>query len=402
MPASVSGAASGSGEERRFRLRPVLTAISVVTAGVMPAFLLGGLAVQVRSEIGFGTAALGLAVALFFATSALASATAGRVVERVGATLGMRLTALGAAASMLGVALLARSWVALAACLVLGGLSNALSHPASNLSLAREVPAGRQGLSFGIKQSAIPAATLLAGLAVPLVATTVGWRWAFVGGAALSLMVALLVRGGVGGLAPPSGGESRATEATFSALVLLAVGIGLGSAAITPLGAFLVESSVAAGLGAAEAGLLLALGSGLNILVRVVLGRLADEMSGGRLRIVAGMLALGAAGLAILATGTAGWLLVAGVVLAFGAGWGWTGLFNFAVVITNRKAPAAATGVTQMGASAGSALGPLVFGLVVEAASFGVAYLMSAALALAAAGAVVLGRRRVLGGSGRR
>jgi len=379
-----------------------LTAISVVTAGVMPAFLLGGLAVQVRSEIGFGTAALGLAVALFFATSALASATAGRVVERVGATLGMRLTALGAAASMLGVALLARSWVALAACLVLGGLSNALSHPASNLSLAREVPAGRQGLSFGIKQSAIPAATLLAGLAVPLVATTVGWRWAFVGGAALSLMVALLVRGGVGGLAPPSGGESRATEATFSALVLLAVGIGLGSAAITPLGAFLVESSVAAGLGAAEAGLLLALGSGLNILVRVVLGRLADEMSGGRLRIVAGMLALGAAGLAILATGTAGWLLVAGVVLAFGAGWGWTGLFNFAVVITNRKAPAAATGVTQMGASAGSALGPLVFGLVVEAASFGVAYLMSAALALAAAGAVVLGRRRVLGGSGRR
>jgi MFS family permease len=174
----VSPSATGTvtEAERRFGLRPVLNAISVVTVGVMPAFLLGGLAVQAREELGFGADALGLAVALFFASSAVASPTAGRVVERLGASLGMRVTAVGAALSMLGVALVARSWLALVACLVLGGLSNALSHPSSNLSLARQVPEGRQGLSFGIKQSAIPAATLLAGLAVPLVATTVGWR----------------------------------------------------------------------------------------------------------------------------------------------------------------------------------------------------------------------------------
>jgi len=374
----------------------VLTAILVVTVGVMPAFLLGGLAVQVRAEIGFGAGALGLAVALFFVTSAVASATAGRFVERVGAAVGMRLTAVGAAFSMLGVALVARSWAALVACLVLGGLCNALSHPASNLSLAREVPAGRQGLSFGIKQSAIPTATLLAGLAVPLVATTVGWRWAFVGGAALSLLVAALVRDGGGVVAAPTEEEDRGTDVPLGALVLLAVGIGLGSAAITPLGTFLVESSVSAGVGAGEAGLLLALGSGLNIAVRVVLGRMADGLSGGRLRIVAGMLALGSAGLAALATGSTGWVLVAGVLLAFGAGWGWTGLFNFAVVISNRKAPAAATGITQIGASGGSAAGPLLFGIVVEATSFGTAYLATAALSLVAAGAVLMGRRKLL------
>jgi predicted MFS family arabinose efflux permease len=83
-------------------------------------------------------------------------------------------------------------------------------------------------------------------------------------------------------------------------------------------------------------------------------------------------------------------------LLAFGAGWGWTGLFNFAVVISNRKAPAAATGVTQVGASAGSAIGPLLFGLVVEATSFGTAYLATATLALVAAATVVLGRRKLL------
>src|SRR5688500_8852087 len=141
--------------------RPVLLAVAVVTATVLPAFLTGGLAVQVRGELDFGAAALGLAVAAFFVTSSLASAAMGRVVERTGFHSGMRLAAIGGAASLLGVALLARSWTGLVACLVLGGLANAVSHPAANLSLAREVPAGRQGLSFGIKQAAIPVATLL-------------------------------------------------------------------------------------------------------------------------------------------------------------------------------------------------------------------------------------------------
>src|SRR5829696_7279082 len=58
---------------------------------------------------------------------------------------------------------------------VIAGLANAVSHTAANLSLAREVPASRQGLSFGIKQAAIPVATLLAGLAVPTIAVTLGW-----------------------------------------------------------------------------------------------------------------------------------------------------------------------------------------------------------------------------------
>jgi len=64
--------------------RPVLLAVAVATAGVVPAFLTGGLAVQIRAEFGFGEGALGLAVAVFFAVSALASVASGRLVERVG------------------------------------------------------------------------------------------------------------------------------------------------------------------------------------------------------------------------------------------------------------------------------------------------------------------------------
>ncbi len=373
----------------------MLLAVAVVTTTVLPAFLTGGLAVQVRGELGFGEAALGLAVAVFFITSSLASALMGRVVERMGAARAMRLSAAGSAASLLGVALLAGSWSGLVACLLVGGLANAVSHPASNLSLAREVPAGRQGLSFGIKQSAIPAATLLAGLAVPVIALTFGWRWAFAGGAALALVVALLVPRGVPGSGVRRVTEARVGDVRVAPLVLLALGIGLGSTAATPLGAFIVESSVVAGLGEASAGLLLAFGSAVSIIVRVALGHLADGMEGGRLRLVAAMLGVGVIGFALLSTGVGG-LLVLGTALAFGAGWGWPGLFNFAVVRTNPGAPAAATGITQTGASGGAALGPLLFGVVVEASSYGVAWLFSGATALAALVAILLGRSMVL------
>jgi MFS family permease len=319
----------------------------------------------------------------------------GRLVEGVGAYRGMRLAAAGSAASLLGVALLATSWAGLVGCLVLGGLANAVTHPATNLSLAREVRAGRQGLSFGVKQAAIPLATLLAGLAVPGIAATLGWRWAFVGGAALALAVAALVPAGTSEGAVRRGEEAGEKNARVTPLVLLAVGIGLGSTAATPLGAFLVESSVAAGLRVETAGLLLAAGSAINIAVRVAFGHLADGMSGGRLLLVSGMLGIGVVGFALLATGEAG-LIVPGALLAFGAGWGWPGLFNFAVVKTSPGAPAAATGITQTGASGGAALGPLVFGLVAEAASYDVAWLVSGTVALAALGAILIGRRMLL------
>jgi MFS family permease len=375
--------------------RPVAFAVAVATAGVLPAFLTGGLAVQVRGELDFGAGALGVAVAMFFVTSSLASAVMGRLVERIGAHRGMRLAAIGSAASLLGVALLARSWALLVACLVLGGVANAVSHPATNLSLAREVRAGRQGVSFGIKQAAIPAATLLAGLAVPAIAVTLGWRWAFAGGAALALAVAALVPAGTPGEAAGHREEVREKDARARPLVLLAVGIGLGSTATTPLGAFIVESSVASGLRVETAGLLLALGSAVNIAVRVAFGHLADGMSGGRLLLVAGMLGIGVMGFVLLATGESG-LILPGALLAFGIGWGWPGLFNFAVVKTSPGSPAAATGITQTGASGGAALGPLVFGLVVEAASYDAAWLLSGAIALVAMVTILIGRRMLL------
>lgn len=385
----------GAGSEGSLRYRPILLAVAVATCGVLPAFLTGGLAVQVRGELGFGSAYLGLAVAAFFASAALLSVLAGRVVERMGYHGGMRLATVVSASALLAVAAFAGSWGGLVACLVVGGFGNAVAHPAANLSLAREVPAGRQGLSFGIKQSAIPAATLLAGVAVPTVAVTVGWRWAYVGAAALALCVAAMVPRDGAAVVRPAAKRGRGGDVRTAPLVVLALGLGLGSAAATPLGGFVVEAAVASGIRVESAGILLAGGSAAGIGVRVLFGHLADWMRGGRLRLVAAMLGVGTLGFGLLAAGSPA-SIVAGTMIAFVAGWGWPGIFNFAIVKTNPESPAAATGITQTGASAGAAAGPLIFGIIVALSSYGAAWMTSAALAVAGLTAVLVGRRMLL------
>ena len=375
--------------------RAVAAAVAVATAGVLPVFLTGAVAVQVQADLGFGDAALGLAVGAFFAAGAATSALNGRVAERLGAGRSMRLAALASAVVLAGIAALAVSWAVLVGLLVAGGLANSLAQPATNLHLARTVRAGRQGLAFGVKQSAIPAATLLGGLAVPAVALTVGWRWAYALGAVGAAGAALAIGGQVA--APGQGRPARRArrpvgDAPLRPLVVLSLGSGLGAAAANSLGAFLVTSAVAAGLAEGQAGLLLTGGSVVGLGVRLVVGARADRRGRSHLPVVAAMLAGGTVGYALLATGAPP-LLVLGTPVAFGAGWGWPGLFNLAVVRSSPAAPGAATGITQTGTYAGSVVGPLAFGAIAGSSGYGTAWLVVAVASVAAAAAVLVGRR---------
>jgi predicted MFS family arabinose efflux permease len=370
--------------------------------GALPVFLLGGLAVLVRDDLEFGEVGLGLAVTVFFAVSALSSVPAGGVAERLGART-TTITAAGlSAAALLGVALVVTSYAGLLVALALAGVANALAQIGSNAALAHHVPRRRQGLAFGVKQAAVPAATLLAGLALPLVGLTLGWRFAF-GGAAVLALVFLAVA--------PSAAEPRRSreqrrqgrggDAALRALVVVAVGASLGSAAANSLGTFLVEWAVTDGVAPGRAGLLLAGGSTLGVLVRLGVGWQADSRGGRHLPVVAGMLAGGAAGMVLISLGgTVG--LVAGAALAFGLGWSWPGLLNFAVVRLNPTAPALATSVTQAGVFAGGAFGPLAFGLAVDATSYSVAWTGAAVSLLSASGLVLVGRRMLVADRERR
>jgi MFS family permease len=274
--------------------------------------------------------------------------------------------------------------------LAFGGVANALAQPAANLFIARTVPAERLGMAFAVKQSGIPAATLLGGLAVPTIALTVGWRWAFVAGALLPIIGGLTIPS-AGGADGPARPRTSPVRVPLRPLVVLGFGIGFGAAAAGTLGAFLVNAAVDAGIAEGPAGLLVSAGSAVGIAMRLWAGRRADRREGGHLRVVSLMLVAGSVAYAVYATEQP-WLLVLATPLAFGAGWGWPGLFNLAIVRAHPTAAAAASGVTQTGTYFGAVAGPVVFGAVVERASYRAAWLLAAGFALLGAGTIAIGR----------
>jgi MFS family permease len=386
----------------RQQVRGVAVAMLSNTIAVLPVFLVAALAVLMRRELDFGEGQLGLAVSGYFAVAAATSVPGGRLAERRGAPFAMALASAVSLAGMLGIALAASSWLLLVVLLAFSGISNGVAQPASNLAIAQLVRGERQGFAFGVKQAAIPIGTLLAGLSLPAFGLTVGWRWGLVAGALLAVPV------GIACARLPLPVEHRDTprirqgDASTGPMILLATAAAMAAAADSAVGSFHVESVVAAGIGPGSAGLLYALGSVAGVAGRVLWGWLGDVVSGGRLIIVAGLIAVGALATAMFALSTRTAVLVLATVLVFGCGWGWNGLFNFAVVRLNPRAPGAATGITQTGTYLGGVAGPVLFGLAVDRWSYGPAWLGAGAVSLAAAAAVAAGRRALRADRARR
>jgi len=366
----------------------VAGALSTTVVCVLPVFLVGGLAVQMGDELGFSPAGLGLAVAVYFGIGALASVPAGSVVERYGGALVARAAICLSVTCLLAIAGLAHSLGSLIALLGLSAAANALGQMASNAALAHRVPTRRQGLSFGLKQAAVPLATLLAGAAVPAVALTLGWRWAFVFAAAAGLAALTLVPPDEQAATRRGNGGDRAT----GALIVIALAATLASGAANALGTFLVDSTVDRGLAPGLAGLTLAFGSAICVAVRILGGALADRWSRGHLAMIAGLLATGSIGMALLTLDGAVPLAL-GVTLGLGLGWAWPGLQNFAVVRLHPQAPAAATSITQTGVYAGACVGPLVLGTVAARTGYPTMWAAAAVAMLLAAALMLIGGR---------
>lgn len=327
---------------------------------------------------------------MFFAASALASPIAGSLVERVGFRPGLRASAIGSAITLAGIGALATRWWVLVCLLIVGGIANAIAEVSTTLLIARRVPAQKQGFAFGIRQSAIPAATLLGGLAVPAIALTIGWRWSFLGAASVALIVALRMPL-VDEIVRPQGERSPPRDTALVPLLFLTAAIAFGSASATSLASFFVDSSVHTGLHPGTAGAVMAMASILCLVVRVLAGWTADRRPKGHFLAIAIMLFGGSIGYLLLASGKPIFIPI-GAAMGFGLGWGWPGLFILAVASRNPNAPAAATGITQAGGYLGGAAGPLLFGLIASHQSYAAAWRASAIVALFGMAAALWGR----------
>lgn len=130
----------------------------------------------------------------------------------------------------------------------------------------------------------------------------------------------------------------------------------------------------------------------MAVAVRIAVGALADRGRGDYLVGVMVMMVIGSVGWGLLSVSGEGFeFVILGSMAAFGAGWGWSGLFTVAIVRRNPGCPARATGITQAGIFLGGAIGPAGFGVVARGASMGMAWLAAAALALVGAACVGIG-----------
>jgi MFS family permease len=421
----------GLGTSRPGAGRVIATAALALICAALPVFLLGALAPRVGRDLGVDEGEIGLLVSVFFLSSAVASLPGGHVTDRIGSTAALRLAAGIAGLAGLGIAWFGTSYGALLAMFVVAGTAVPMADTGGARAISSGVPLRRQGIAFGGKEASIPVASMLAGIAVPILGAQFGWRPAYVVAAVFAAIVVFLVprgldRSGPGtpvpsakavrddalgaghpggdasgarhpgvevsgsadsevppvaegvadiaagsdepGLDPARGAPepensapTSADRRTIVALTLLAAGAGLGSAAGNTAPTFLVSSAVSAGITESSAGVLLAVAATAGVVSRLLAGVVADRRGGAERRIMFSLLVIGAVGTAILAFGGPS-LTLLGALLAFGGGWGWTGLAFFAAVRLLPDRPARAAGAILAGLASGGALGPLAFG----------------------------------------
>jgi MFS family permease len=373
-------------------LRPTAVAMAVDTVGVLPIFLTGALAVLLRRDIGLEVNLLGFAFASYFAAAALLSAPLAHVSDRVGPEWALRIGLGIYMAASLGIATLADTPLVLCLFIALGGVGTALTRTATSVLVAQKVAPHRHGLAFGLKHSSIPAGSLLAGLSVPAIALTIGWRWAYVMAAALALIVMFSIPG-------PSSHVDRRKEAgrpdmSLRLLIVSAVAFSLGSFAASGLGAYTVTSAVTAGMSVGSAGLLVAIGSVVGLSSRILVGLWSDRRTGSQLDLVTWMLAAGAVAFLLLALMDR-WVMLIAVPFSFATGWAWLGSYNLAMVKLNPDAPGAAVGVTQTGAFIGAICGPIGLGFLADRFSFTTVWIAAATSSFCAATIISILRRSV-------
>ncbi|MGW5158382.1 MFS transporter [Nonomuraea wenchangensis] len=369
----------------------IATALTATVAG-MPGFTVGALAPAIGADLHISRSAAGLAMSLFYAATAFGSPVAKRVAARLPVPTVLTVAALVASAVML-VASRATGPGLLTATLLVGGLSNALVQPVASRLIAARVPERRRSLAAGMIGAALGAAALVPGLLVALVLPAYGWRAALLVAGVAALVPAALAPlarapGGPQPAKPKEAGDRHRTVGRV--LVLWALAAALSATGNNAVATYFVELGTHSGLGTTVTGNLLSLSALFAIAVRIIAGALTDRAPHRNAAVIVTMMLSGGLGLALIAIGTST-TFVLGAILAFSAGWGWTGLL---LATTLRLVPGRtedAGHTVQIGVYAGATIAPFTFGALSSAFGFPATALLAAVAAVAAAVAMAAG-----------
>lgn len=337
--------------------------------------ILAALIPWLKPAFGLSYTELGLLMTVFFVVSGIGQALAGFVVDRVGAraVLFFGMGMLGVSALLLS---RADSYAGLLAGALLAGTGNAVFHPADYTLLNQRVSRARLAHGFSVHGISGNIGWAAAPIFLTAIAATQGWRAALLGAAALPVAVlALLVLNRQ--LLYPDPVQRQGVAAqdnTLGFLKLRAVWLCFGFFLLTAVALGGIQSFATISLeslyGISHA---LATSSYTAYMLASALGMLAGGFLGARARHHDRTVALAFSAAALLA-----------LVLAAGAGPAWMALPLMGLIglcsgvagpsrdlMIRAAAPQGATGrvygVVYSGLDSGLAIGPLLFGLVMDA-----------------------------------
>ncbi|MBI4259223.1 MAG: MFS transporter [Actinobacteria bacterium] len=336
---------------------------------VLSAFVIGDLDLS-RSEFG-------VLFAMFGVTGAATAPLAGRLADAWGGRRVASGLLLVAAATTVGLAT-SPSYGWMLAVSAAAGLALASGNPATDKLIAVHVPPRHRGSVVGFKQAGPPLGVLVAGAALPVTASALGWRPAL----ALTVVIPAL---GLVGLWATLGSEPvperrpreplpRRSRTTMWWLAGIGFAVATGVAGVL---AFLpLYGQEVLDMSPAEAGLMASVIGVVSVGARIVWG-----WHGARFRTVTTPLAtISAVSVAATAAfwgagGQGVWLLWIGAAMSGVSMMAWHAVGALGLIAdVGAEAVGAASGVVHLGSSVGFGVGPLVFGVLADAGGYDLAW----------------------------
>jgi len=356
----------------------------ITASGVIPVAVFPVLYPWISQKLpGLTESVLGISTACFFGVSTLMAPLSGRFVDFLGGRRTSRVVAAGSITVLVGL-LLAPSPQVMVAVFAIAGLVQSLAITGSNLVMTHVLFGSWPAASFGVRQTAVPLLSMFAGIGASMLPPTIDWRVPF--GMFGMLPIALLF------LAPTSSApvKTRAIRLSFHSqaaphvfTLLGAIGF-FGGIAVSAFMTYAVISLTAIEWSAGSAGGIVAVGSAAGITMRIASGAYVDHTRSRVFMITAALLVTGSVGGLCIASGDTA-LAAVGVLLAYGGGWAFPGLLQYAITAAFPNRVGRTTGIVQIGTGIGITVGPLLFTILRSHVNLGAAWIGIAISSLLAA-----------------
>jgi sugar phosphate permease len=140
---------------------------------------LGPIAPLLMTEFAISRAQVGLVQTSMYLSGTWSAMVGGRIADRAGERSALIASGLITAAASVAAGLVGPFWAFLAVAFVVG-IGTGVQNPAGSAAVMRWFPPRRRAFAMGIRQTGVPVGGVLAATAWPWVATTWGWRTAYI------------------------------------------------------------------------------------------------------------------------------------------------------------------------------------------------------------------------------